>query len=191
LITNNIYCSRKNINSINKGLDALINKYQKRLQPIEVNFRSFFPKLNNSDRATHLIHTYPAKLLVHIPYFFLNNNILSKYGGSILDPFCGSGTVLLESLLANKNAYGVDSNPLARLISKVKTQSYDIHKLYRYIDTFKKYEGTVKGKSCPSVVNIDYWFLPNIQKQLLEIFDIEIELAQMAYNWLKVGSIGS
>jgi len=34
---------------------------------------------------------------MHIPFFFLGNTILSSKGDLVADPFCGSGTVLLES----------------------------------------------------------------------------------------------
>ena len=40
---------------------------------------------------------------------------------TVLDPFCGSGTVLLEAALRGHLAIGVDVNPLARLLSRVKT----------------------------------------------------------------------
>jgi hypothetical protein len=67
-----------------------------------------------------MIHLYPAKLLPHIAAFFLASSELSSKGDKVLDPFSGSGTVLLEALLAGRSPIGADSNPLARLISKVK-----------------------------------------------------------------------
>jgi hypothetical protein len=39
----------------------------------------------------------------------------------VLDPMCGCGTTLVEALLQGRNAIGNDLNPLAVLISKVKT----------------------------------------------------------------------
>lgn len=43
----------------------------------------------------------------------------------IVDPFCGSGTVLLESQLAHIDSLGIEQNPVAALISKVKTTAID------------------------------------------------------------------
>ena len=34
---------------------------------------------------------------------------------------CGSGTALLESILQNRHTIGVDIDPIAKMISKVKT----------------------------------------------------------------------
>ena len=39
-------------------------------EPIAVNFRSLVPELSKLERYTHLIHSYPAKLLANIPFYF-------------------------------------------------------------------------------------------------------------------------
>jgi len=112
-------------------------------------------------------------LIFCIPYFFLNNDYFVNDGDSVLDPFCGSGTVLLEAILANKKAYGSDANPLARLITKVKTFNYSTEELRgtkKQLD--KLFLSTQRlNKKYPDVVNIDYWFLPKIKKQLLKLLN--------------------
>lgn len=103
-------------------------------KPIQVNFRDIVPQLSRGERYTHLIHPYPAKLICHIPYFFLNSDYCCPNQGSVLDPFCGSGTVLLEAMLSGRSAYGADANPLARKISGVKTTIMNDAYLYRILD---------------------------------------------------------
>jgi len=147
-------------------LQTLVRRFQKRKKPISVNFRNFFPALNSADRFTHLIHPYPAKLLSHIPFFFLANDLLSKPGDIVLDPFCGSGTVLLEARLANRNAYGVDANPLARLVARVKTMPLDSGDLSRILGQIvSRIPKTPSGPS-PDVVNLEHWFYPSTIKKL-------------------------
>lgn len=91
-------------------------------EPVSVNFRTLVPDMKSKERFTHLIHSYPAKLLCNIPYYFLSTtDLFCPYEGFVLDPFCGTGTVLLEAIASGRNAYGADANPLAVLISKVKT----------------------------------------------------------------------
>lgn len=68
---------------------------------------------------THGIHPYPAKYIPQIPNALIQE--LSSVGETILDPFCGSGTTLVEALRLDRNAVGVDANPLACLISRAKT----------------------------------------------------------------------
>jgi DNA modification methylase len=151
-----------------------LDVYSKNKAPIEVNFRELVNNIKFQDRATHSIHTYPAKLLPNIPYFFLNNSFFIKENEYILDPFSGSGTVLLEALLSNKNAFGSDSNPLARLISEVKTTEYDIDLLKKLSSSLKKeicINSEESIKNFPEVVNIDYWFLPSVKHQLAQILE--------------------
>lgn len=104
-----------------KMIEDYISAYQTNEKPIAVNFRHLLPEINGSDRYTHMIHPYPAKLISHIPYFFLRSDFFCPNDGIVLDPFCGTGTVLLEANLSGRNAIGADANPLAVLISKVKT----------------------------------------------------------------------
>lgn len=157
--------------SYDEDIRNLLDKYALTKAPIEVSFRKLVPQFQKAERATHLIHTYPAKLLMHIPHFFLNNNVFSKEGDIVLDPFSGSGTVLLESMLAGRNAIGADSNPLARLISRVKTTNYDIELLQLYSNLLFKSIPEDSQFAAPRVGNINYWFLPHIQNQLIRIIE--------------------
>lgn len=68
---------------------------------------------------THGLHDYPARMIPQIAQRLLNRFTPEK--GKILDPFCGSGTTLVEARIANRNAFGNDINPLAVLLAKVKS----------------------------------------------------------------------
>lgn len=146
----------------------LLEKYSKSKKPIQVNFKELTKGFKMQDRATHQIHTYPAKLLPNIPYFFLNNTYFSVENEVVLDPFCGSGTVLLEAILANKRALGSDANPLATLISRVKTYEYNCDELIKKSNYLKStiYKSDIILAGLPKVVNIDFWFLPSVKGQL-------------------------
>ncbi|MBV9949787.1 MAG: hypothetical protein JOZ69_23295 [Myxococcales bacterium] len=50
---------------------------------------------------------------------------VSAPGAAVLDPFCGSGTVLVEGMIAGRRATGTDLNPLAVRIAHLKTQPAD------------------------------------------------------------------
>jgi len=85
---------------------------------------------------THDIHRYPAKFIPQ-----LARRIIEEYsmeGETVLDPFCGSGTALLEARLTGRNAIGVDLNPVAYYVSKVKTSPIEPKKLKRLWDDFSK-----------------------------------------------------
>ncbi|MBP9114252.1 MAG: hypothetical protein KBF88_15675 [Polyangiaceae bacterium] len=75
----------------------------------------------NAARAhVHGFHTYPARM-----HPTTASRLVDSFGGDIvLDPFCGSGTVLIETMLLGKKAIGSDLNPIAVELSELKTSAY-------------------------------------------------------------------
>jgi DNA modification methylase len=163
-------------------VSAFMKEYSINKKPVDVSFRNMVNWLNRPDRATHLIHSYPAKLLMHIPYFFLNNSIFSRKGSTILDPFCGSGTVLLEALLAGRSAAGIDINPLARLISEVKIGDYDLPELHSWQEELKHSDRKLQPSQCSSIVDLDFWFLPGVKRQLASLLHSIDEINEIKYK---------
>lgn len=78
------------------------------------------PDEDAEDRAhVHGFHSYPAR--AHPVTVRRLVDELVPEDGTVLDPFCGSGTVLVESMLAGRSAIGSDLNPLAVMLSRAKT----------------------------------------------------------------------
>jgi hypothetical protein len=81
----------------------------------------------SADSLTHPLHTYPARL--HPATARVLVELIGPPGrttrgappATFVDPFCGSGTVLVEARAANHRAVGVDLNPLAVLVARAKT----------------------------------------------------------------------
>ncbi|MFX1251303.1 MAG: DNA methyltransferase [Promethearchaeota archaeon] len=88
--------------------------------------------------STHSFHSYPAKFIPNIPHHLIK--LFSKPKELVLDPFCGSGTSCLEALFLGREAIGVDLNPLAILISKVKTTPLNKHARLRCREILKEIE---------------------------------------------------
>lgn len=101
-----------------RELDGLLDRYDG--TTIDVSFRELVGPLP-ADEYTHGIFPYPARLLRHIPRFLLATEQLTDGVDYVLDPFAGSGTVLLEAQLRGLPSVGVDQNPVATLVSRVKT----------------------------------------------------------------------
>lgn len=139
--------------------------YARDRAPVEVDFRQLVSWLKAGDQLTHQIHPYPAKLLPHIAHFFVRCNV---YGGEkyVLDPFCGSGTVALEASLAGHTALVADANPLALLITKVKTTPYDLQQLRDA--TRRIVERAARLRTAPEilVVNDQKWYAQDVKRRL-------------------------
>jgi DNA modification methylase len=69
--------------------------------------------------ATHGLHPYPAKYIPQLPNLIIREHTNER--NTVFDPFCGSGTTLLEAAMLGRKSIGVDSNPVAALISRAKT----------------------------------------------------------------------
>lgn len=136
----------------------LTNEYNQ--EAIPVSFRDLVPWIKVGERATHYLHSYPAKLLPQIAHFFLAANVLSRPGDLILDPFGGTGTVALEALLSGRNAIQSDANPLARLIAQVKTICLPAPALTSAFDRVKIHFKKSRANKPPPVVNLQYWYSP-------------------------------
>ncbi|MBL8601073.1 MAG: hypothetical protein JNK72_04030 [Myxococcales bacterium] len=69
---------------------------------------------------THPFHAYPARLHPEITRRLLGV-VAPAPGSTVFDPFCGSGTVLVEAMAAGHRAVGRDLSPLAVALARVKT----------------------------------------------------------------------
>lgn len=68
----------------------------------------------------HGFHTYPARLHPDTASRLVLG--LSQPRQVVLDPFCGSGTVVIEAALAGRRAAGSDVNPLAVALARRKAR---------------------------------------------------------------------
>ncbi|MBS3080148.1 hypothetical protein J4221_01645 [Candidatus Pacearchaeota archaeon] len=131
-----------------------------------------FEELTQKDTsyATHGFHKYPAKFIPQLAKRCIEENTSSN--DLVCDPFMGCGTTLIESLISGRRAVGVDINPVAYLISKVKTTPINPEKLNTevnkvlsdlnlYFDFNNKQKVLSKIKILPILpINerIEYWF---------------------------------
>lgn len=150
--------------------DDLVGEFIATGSPVTVNFRKLVPLHSGIDRATHLMHSYPAKLLLNIPLFFLG---CRQFGttGTLYDPFCGSGTTLVEGAIRGWRLAGADSNPLARIITRTKLtyiQPTRIAEALSRIEIATAKEPTVFAP----VVDVDMWFSERAKNQIGSLLDI-------------------
>lgn len=139
----------------------------------------------NSSYSSHAIHAFPAKFPPQIPRLFIEN--LTEINDVVLDPMMGSGTTLLEAVLLKRRAIGLDIDPLALKIARVKLapkmileierQGYDAvaRAAGRCRSNQRELKGQLKARySIENLEFINYWFAPQTQLELLALLQ-EIE----------------
>ena len=105
---------------------------------------------------THGIHQYPAMFIPQIV-----RKLILEYSNeneTVLDIFNGSGSTMIESMLTNRKSVGIEINPLAVLIAKVKTTPIDTDRLIEaYKDILCHFED-INNYKIVKFANIDMWF---------------------------------
>ena len=151
---------------------------------------------DNTQKYTHGLHPYPARMVPQIAYRLIKR--YSKPYDLILDPFCGSGTVMTEARLMRsngiakgelpRNAIGNEINPLALLLSKVKSTIFDVIELDKNVSSllgkvedsislYRRGKYNVKTPTEENFPNLSHWFKDYVVEELavikycIEMFD--------------------
>lgn len=107
------------------------------------------------------IHPYPAKFIGDIPRAFIEHLAIPAET-RVFDPFCGSGTTLVEAQRAGLATVGIDLNPIACLLTRVKTSplpSNFFSAVEDVVDRAKK----IKATPPTTIPNVDHWFKCDVQ----------------------------
>ena len=114
---------------------------------------------NNTVNLTHGLHRFAGKYIPQIPAWALEQ--FATEDSTVVDPFCGSGTTLVESLSRCTNSIGVDCDPLACLIANAKTadnSSARMQQLGAAIKKGWKQPASTLQLPMPGLKNFEHWF---------------------------------
>ena len=132
----------KKIKKSGKELKVLTPEVFKEVLPAQKDFGGLVVEEDwgfvrvKTDFMTHGLHPYPARMIPQIAERLINR--YSSPNSLVLDPFCGSGTVLVESRRHQRNAVGNDINRLAVLLAEVKSKRVEPKRLYDVVTSFLK-----------------------------------------------------
>lgn len=133
-------------------------------------------KTADTKQYTHCYHAYPAMMIPQVA-----SRLISLYGKSaktLFDPYCGTGTSLVEASLQGIDSVGTDLNPMARLIAEAKTTKINLQVLDLYLKEFNDFLFSLNfgtKKNCPIVQsnvdfsNIDFWFKTGTKNKLAKV----------------------
>ena len=118
------------------------------------------------------IHPFPARMAPHIAQDSLR---AVGRGGRVLDPMCGSGTVLRAAVEAGLDCTGIDIDPLAILMSRVWAGPPDTSDLEQRAKCLVQRARTLREDKIEEVHDpetkdfIEFWFATSQRKQLLRL----------------------
>jgi len=98
----------------------------------------------------HSISSYVGRIKPSFAHSLID--AFSKKGNLVYDPFCGIGTVVLESAIMGRKSIGNDLNPYAYLISKSKLDNRGIQKEIEYLNKI-----TINESKKVNIDNINNW----------------------------------
>jgi len=181
----------------NNELNRIIKIYQNNgRKPITFDFKEAYNSLVNEDNNInyHYLHFYPGRIYPYIPRYLLSLPDIREMNGTLLDPFAGSGTILLESLInpfISRKVFGVEINPLGRLISKVKITPFNTSLVPKYLKELHKIYSNCSVNIhafIPIYENIDMWFskdtISKLAKLKYAIQNLEAERDIKDFFWL-------
>lgn len=96
------------------------------LEKLNLNWRERDLPEKERTKHVHRLHPYLGKFIPQLAEIFLRKYF--QAGQTVLDPFCGSGTTLVQANELGVNAVGYDISAFNVLLCRAKVKKYDIGK---------------------------------------------------------------
>ena len=118
-------------------------------------------------KHVHRLHPYHGKFIPQLVEVLLDRYV--RPGGTVLDPFAGSGTTLVQALESGRNAVGVELAAFNCLLMRVKVARYDPFLLERELrDALARLElFDARGAAPPENEYLRTWYAPEAAAELL------------------------
>lgn len=133
---------------------------------------------------TEKLHPYPAKFIPDIPAALLNALPLSD-DSLIFDPFCGSGTTLATAQSMGFESFGVDLNPIACLIARVRTAPLTFEATACAEEVVAKAK-CIGYAPIPAIPNLDHWFAEPAQNAVARLVQSIKFLPAESWDFLRL-----
>lgn len=127
-----------------------------------------------SESPFSAVHWHPCRFPSQIPAITIGR--FTSAGETVLDPFMGSATTLVEAQRLGRRSIGIDINPVSCLLGKAKTIADEIGTIIGDINALRldlatNWE-TITPSEVPSTVQSEKWYMPSTLTELRKIWTV-------------------
>lgn len=129
----------------------------------------FWNQSEQKELSIHKVHVYPAKFPSLIAQKAIEYCKKNNYNvNTVSDIFCGCGTVAVEAKRLGYDFYGCDLNPVAVMIARVKSTTYEVVSVEKYYkEIVERYNGTeLKNNYETAIERLKYWYVDSQYNEL-------------------------
>jgi len=129
------------------------------------------PNRQSTRYSAHGLHEYKGKFNPQIVRAILNILDL-PLGSRLIDPFCGSGTSLLECVHLGMDTVGTDINPLAVFIANAKLTAISMPavtlraELAKIVKHARRIKAPKEGRNLAREEYMLAWFIPDVYEEI-------------------------
>lgn len=130
----------------NSHYETKENRWKKQLGD-DLNWNLSFSEYKESETTKHVhrLHSYKGKFIPQLVEYFIDQHtdnfkkeVFFNKEDIVLDPFCGSGTTLVQASELNLHSIGIDVSAFNAFISNVKVGKYDVNDIRKAADGITK-----------------------------------------------------
>ena len=152
------------------------------LGDLNLNWRESDLPERERTKHVHRLHPYLGKFIPQLVETFLRKYF--RPGQTVIDPFAGSGTALVQASELGVNSVGCDISEFNVLLMRAKTKHYDLEKVkHEILDILDKATREPKaeskqltlwerGLSTYAINYLEQWFAPQALSELLAYRDL-------------------
>jgi len=151
------------------------------LSDLNLNWRERDLPERERTKHVHRLHPYLGKFIPQLVEIFLRKYFLP--GQTVIDPFAGSGTMLVQASELGINSVGCDISEFNVLLMRAKTKKYDLEEVeYEILDILDKSIKPLtaskqlslweRGFSTYACSYLEKWFAPRTLEELLAYRDL-------------------